>query len=186
MVNLETTMKDQKEEKRGGTTATTALFANNKVTFSNIGDSRTILFSSGGELIFETKDHIPNEEGEGKRIKAAGGEFYNIKGVIRMAVDGMLAMSRSLGDGEAHSAKIGIISEPDVISHNFKSGDIVMLASDGFWDKFPDSNKVAKSVIDLVKNKEKYSLDQISAFLVEDAESAKSKDDITILLIQKR
>ena len=51
-------------------------------------------------------------------------------------------MSRSIGDFNAQS--IGVISTPDVFSHQMQKEDLfVILASDGLWDWLPNDRVVS-------------------------------------------
>jgi serine/threonine protein phosphatase PrpC len=62
-------------------------------TICNLGDSRCIVgHYSKPDAIPLTIDHKPTDEEEVKRIQAAGGS------VVRRRVDGILAVSRALGD----------------------------------------------------------------------------------------
>lgn len=97
---------------------------------AHVGDSRALLVSAGfggSDAEFLTADHTPNgHPTEGSRIAAASGH------VINGRVNGILAVSRALGD---LSLKPAVISTPDVISlslaphHRF-----LVLATDGLWD----------------------------------------------------
>lgn len=117
-----------------GCTATTALFANNKVFVANAGDSRTVLGVKGiaKPLSF---DHKPQHDGERSRIVNAGGFVGSDR------VNGNLALSRALGDFDFKRDYFRIPEEqivtalPDVISHEITPDDeFVVLACDGIWD----------------------------------------------------
>ena len=73
-----------------GSTAVCAFIDKSNITIANLGDSRAILIAD--KIIFETKDHKPNDDIENSRINAAGYEVDNGR------VDDDLAMSRALGD----------------------------------------------------------------------------------------
>jgi len=83
------------------TNGTTAVFAITeilndgwKVIVSNLGDSRCILGNYSNDIArCITTDHKPTDEGESKRVVEAGGF------VAQKRVDGVLAVSRSIGDG---------------------------------------------------------------------------------------
>lgn len=62
-----------------------------KLIIGNIGDSRCLLLRDGGMQSL-TVDHKPTNESESKRIVSAGGHVSNGR------VDGVLAISRALGD----------------------------------------------------------------------------------------
>jgi len=116
-----------------GCTAVTVLIRNNKIYCANCGDSRACL-SSQGQAIPLSFDHKPCNEGELRRIKAAGGFVeYN-------RVNGTLALSRALGDFEfKKSSKCAeeqmVTACPEVISMNLNDNhEFIVLACDGIWD----------------------------------------------------
>ena len=80
-------------ESYAGCTATTMLITQNEIICANAGDSRTVL-SRGGKALPLSQDHKPDDMAERKRIYAAGGF------VEASRVNGMLALSRALGDFE--------------------------------------------------------------------------------------
>jgi len=76
-----------------GSTAVCALVFPDCIYIANCGDSRAVL-CHGGIPVASTKDHKPTDPEEKARIEAAGGM------VIGTRVQGILAVSRSLGDIE--------------------------------------------------------------------------------------
>ena len=96
---------------------------------ANSGDSRGILVSfspqNGIKIESLTRDHKPDIPEEKERILRAGGRVHAYKGNegenlgperVWLGTEDSpgLAMSRSIGDGQAHS--VGVISEPGKIS----------------------------------------------------------------------
>lgn len=128
-----------------GCTATTAIFAQNRIYCANAGDSRTVLGVKGiaKPLSF---DHKPQSEGERARICAAGGF------VEAGRVNGNLALSRAIGDFEfKRSASLPpeeqiVTVFPDVMEHDISPDDeFLILACDGIWDCM-DSQAVVEFV----------------------------------------
>lgn len=78
-------------ESAAGCTATVALITPMEIYCANAGDSRTVM-SEKGVAIDLSKDHKPDLIEEKNRIHKAGGE------VIEGRVNGMLALSRAMGD----------------------------------------------------------------------------------------
>lgn len=78
-----------------GCTAVAALLTRSSVTVVNVGDSR-VLKCRGGKCIPLTRDHKPESPRERRRIEAAGGTVVKMGPCYR--VDGMLNLSRALGD----------------------------------------------------------------------------------------
>ncbi|EKX36793.1 hypothetical protein GUITHDRAFT_145529 [Guillardia theta CCMP2712] len=76
-------------------------------------------------------DHKPSRPDEQERIIAAGGSIIKI-GVPR--VDGLLATSRSFGDGSLKTSNKAVIADPEYM----------IMASDGVWDVV--SNKQAVEI----------------------------------------
>ena len=62
---------------RSGSCAIVALLVEKKVFIVNVGDSRAIMSSDGGNYCVNLSlDHKPNDEIEQKRILANGGRVY--------------------------------------------------------------------------------------------------------------
>jgi serine/threonine protein phosphatase PrpC len=84
---------NQGEQSYAGCTATTCLITASEIYCANAGDSRTCL-SKGGQCVEMSTDHKPDDPEERKRI-------YNANGFVEDGrVNGMLALSRALGDFE--------------------------------------------------------------------------------------
>ncbi|MFS7981007.1 putative protein-serine/threonine phosphatase [Helianthus anomalus] len=111
-----------------GSTAVVALICVSHVIIANCGDSRAVLYR-GKEAIALSSDHKPNREDEYARIEAAGGRVIEWNGP---RVCGVLAMSRSIGDGYL---KPSIIPDPEVtFTPRARDDECLILASDGLWD----------------------------------------------------
>jgi serine/threonine protein phosphatase PrpC len=76
-----------------GCTANVIIIKEGILYCANAGDTRCCI-GNNGTLVKMSKDHKPDDDGEKKRIQAAGGE------VIEGRVDGNLNLSRALGDLE--------------------------------------------------------------------------------------
>merc|ERR1711879_924735 len=108
---------------------------------AHLGDSRAVM-SRGGSATRLTSmtDHKAMDPLEGKRVIEAGGQIINDR------VNGMLAMTRALGD---HVLKMPILPNdvvsnvPDITSTDLSSQDsFVILACDGLWDVINDQQAV--------------------------------------------
>jgi len=84
------------EKSFAGCTATVILITATEIYCANAGDSRTVL-SKGQKVVELSKDHKPDDELELKRIQNAGGFVEDSR------VNGILALSRALGDFEYKS-----------------------------------------------------------------------------------
>jgi serine/threonine protein phosphatase PrpC len=135
----------------GTTVSTAALVAGySKLVVSHVGDSRVVLGKLSAKrdrviAIDLAHDHKPDLPKEQARIAAKGGVVSitptdsngNPIGSSRVWRRGLrgpgLAMSRSLGDGVAHS--IGVSGDPDVTCIQLGFPDMfVIIASDGIWE----------------------------------------------------
>ncbi|MEW5299836.1 MAG: hypothetical protein WDW36_002811 [Sanguina aurantia] len=98
------------------------------------GDSRAVVQRSG-EAVPVTQDHKPDREDEAARVRAAGGKVVYAAGSYR--VNGMLAMSRAIGD---HFLRPYVIAEPEItVLHRSSQDEVLIIATDGLWDVFGNS-----------------------------------------------
>jgi len=127
-----------------GTTFTGVLiFSKEKVVYLiNLGDSRTVLFLD--RKIISSKDHKPSNPSEEERVGKAGGY------VSWNRVDGILAVSRALGDIDfkgiskykGREAKVSPV--PDVTEYPFSKDTKIIMASDGLFDKVEDNSMILR------------------------------------------
>ncbi|XP_025913564.1 protein phosphatase 1L isoform X1 [Apteryx rowi] len=124
----------------GGTTCLIALLSDKELTVANVGDSRGVLCDKDGNAIPLSHDHKPYQLKERKRIKRAGG-FISFNGSWR--VQGILAMSRSLGDYPLKNLNV-VIPDPDILTFDLDKlqPEFMILASDGLWDAFSNEEAV--------------------------------------------
>ena len=137
-----------------GTTSNILYFHGEKLWTACSGDSRAVLgrYSGGGKAkgqvvaVDLSRDHKPDIPEEKRRIEKAGGVVSHAgpKGLppSRVWVNGRvgLAMSRSIGDGEAKGH--GVIPDPEVketvlqppASKDADGDAFVIVASDGIWE----------------------------------------------------
>ncbi|KAK1790559.1 hypothetical protein P4O66_014021 [Electrophorus voltai] len=122
------------------TTCLVALLSDKELTVANVGDSRGVLCDKDGNAIPLSHDHKPYQLKERKRIKKAGG-FISFNGSWR--VQGILAMSRSLGDYPLKNLNV-LIPDPDVLTFDLDKlqPEFMILASDGLWDAFSNEEAV--------------------------------------------
>jgi serine/threonine protein phosphatase PrpC len=140
---------------------------------ANVGDAR-IVVGEGRRAIDLTVDHKPDLPGERDRIEAQGGRViaYDVA-----RVQGVLAMSRSLGDGPL---KPFVTAEPRVARGFFGRGDdVAVIACDGLWDVLTSEDAVriartASGPSDAAKLLEKAALDRGST------------DNITVIVLDLR
>jgi protein phosphatase PTC1 len=89
------------------------------------------LFSRNGKAIRLTYDHKGSDPSEKQRIKAAGGFVLNER------VNGMLAITRALGDAELKNYVSGSPYTAEIsIEKSYDS--FLIVACDGLWDVLSD------------------------------------------------
>lgn len=122
-----------------GTTAVIAYIAHDEKIQDTLyiawtGDSRAVLGRPNNTLLYETKDHKPDDSEERKLIEAKPGCFVTPKTKPSPArVNGVLGISRALGDRDLNkciSAEPAIVSVPLDPRHH----RLLILACDGIWD----------------------------------------------------
>jgi len=161
------------ENIKGGCTATVVLFNGDKGYVAHVGDTRLALIHEG-MLRRLTIDHRPSNKAEADAVRARGG-FIICFGGSQMRVNGMIAITRALGDKELGDA---LTCVPDVspVPFEFGSDDVLILACDGLWDQVPDEivqntvrnetdpHKAAEALRNLAFNKG--STDNISVMVI--------------------
>mmetsp|Transcript_35359 Transcript_35359/g.65971 ORF Transcript_35359/g.65971 Transcript_35359/m.65971 type:complete len:304 (+) Transcript_35359:98-1009(+) len=117
-----------------GCTAVVACITPKYIICSNAGDSRCVMGTAGTTKPL-SEDHKPTDEGEKKRVEAAGGT------VSWKRVDGDLAVSRAFGDFQYKKRpdlppqEQKVTCDPDITIHErTPSDDVLILACDGVWD----------------------------------------------------
>lgn len=130
-----------------GTTVVLGVIWNNVLFMANVGDSRSFLASKKGNHVIvrcTTDDHKPETREEKHRIESYGGIVMAQKdddgsdfGPNRVWNQEMtapgLAMSRSVGDGLAHS--LGVSATPDIVKHSQTPDDkFIVMCSDGVFE----------------------------------------------------
>ncbi|EST06040.2 Protein phosphatase 2C (PP2C)-like domain protein [Kalmanozyma brasiliensis GHG001] len=100
---------------------------------ANVGDARAVL-CRGGKAVRLTYDHKGSDAQEAKRITDAGGFVMNAR------VNGVLAVTRSLGDS---AMKEFVVGSPYTTETVLSSEDsFLIIACDGLWDVIEDQEAV--------------------------------------------
>lgn len=128
-----------------GATMALAVVSDTKILAANLGDARVLLIREDGTIKFSTKDHKPTIREEIDRILSVGGRIANER------VDGVLAISRSLGDFSIH----GVSYEPDIIVEDIdeENDKWIVICCDGVFDVVTNEDvgemsKIAKNAAD--------------------------------------
>ncbi|ODV75975.1 type 2C protein phosphatase PTC1 [Cyberlindnera jadinii NRRL Y-1542] len=135
---------------------------------ANVGDSRIVLFRSG-KAVRLTYDHKASDKLEIKRIEENGGL------IMKNRVNGMLAVTRSLGD---QFFKDLVIGNPYTTSLelDMETDKFIIIACDGLWDVISDqkaceliqgiedANVAAKTLVDYAM--EKQTTDNVTVMVI--------------------
>lgn len=118
---------------QAGCTANVILIADSMIYCCNSGDARSVL-SDKGKAVDLSRDHKPDLPAERSRVIAAGHMVEDGR------VDGIIAISRAIGDWEYKNAniepeKMAVSAFPDISKTPLtKDIDFVLCACDGIWD----------------------------------------------------
>jgi len=159
---------------RGGATATTAYLCKGRIWVANVGDCRAVI-CQGGQAVALTHDHRPDCAVEREAVERRGGE------IVRERVQGILGVSRALGDRELKSY---ITAEPSVFCGTIsESSEFLILGTDGLWDHV--DNQEAVEFVRLTLSQKK-GIHAACRGLVELARANRSRDDISVLVVELR
>ncbi|ODN73750.1 hypothetical protein L202_07286 [Cryptococcus amylolentus CBS 6039] len=135
---------------------------------ANVGDARGVL-SRGGKAVRLTYDHKGSDASEAKRITDAGGFVMNNR------VNGVLAVTRSLGDA---SMKEFVVGSPYTTETTLDDTDeFLIVACDGLWDVCSD-----QEAVDLIQNVQ--DPQEASRRLLEHAMGNFSTDNLSVLVVK--
>jgi serine/threonine protein phosphatase PrpC len=152
---------DSREEYTGmGTTVVAALCSENMLTIGSAGDSRCYLFRNGELSRLTTDDSWVSAAWAEGILSSEEIERHPLRNVITKAV------------GAKESLEIS------VVEHQFQSGDIAMLCSDGLHGMIND-----KQIREVLASSSD-SLEQATTRLVGAANEAGGKDNVTVLLLR--
>ncbi|KAG7266347.1 hypothetical protein CRUP_017706, partial [Coryphaenoides rupestris] len=110
------------------TTCLVALLSDRELTVANVGDSRGVLCDKDGNAVALSHDHKP---------------WFHQLSNGSWRVQGILAMSRSLGDYPLKNLNV-VIPDPDIVTFDLDKlqPEFMILASDGLWDAFSNEEAV--------------------------------------------
>ena len=164
--------------KKSGTTGVVALLRDSMIYLAWLGDSVATLVREGTTVKI-MDSHKPDRADEKARIEGLGGTVI-YWGAWR--VNGQLAVSRAIGDGEY---KPLVTAQPDVttIQRN-GTEDFIIVACDGLWDTV-SSEEVTDLVYKHLRTNQASGgdLENLSAKLATVAKEKGSSDNITIVVV---
>lgn len=192
-----------------GTTSVYCFLSNNHLVCANAGDSRAMLCSyvnGHWQATQLSRDHKPDEPDEAARVRRSNGRIEQSRLQPGMAMPGLrtqagmfygpkrvwlknkqvpgLAMTRSIGDMAATS--VGVTAKPEITYFpNLSSNDkILVVASDGLWDRFSNHEIMMTIVNGFYQNRD---AEGAIAFLMRESVERWTReqgmvDDITIVI----
>lgn len=135
---------------------------------ANAGDARAVL-CRGGKAVRLTYDHKGADRQEAKRIQDAGGFVLNNR------VNGVLAVTRSLGDSSMKDFVVGApYTSETVLSQN---DEFLILACDGLWDVATD-----QKAVDLIRDE--MDCESAAGVLMDYAIEEGTRDNVTVLIVR--
>ncbi len=174
-----------------GCTANVVLITKTEFYCANAGDTRCVISKKSKSKDLSI-DHKPDNPGEKRRIERANGF------VEESRVNGMLALSRALGDFEYKNNPIFKVQDqivspmPEIMVEKITSDiDFMIVACDGIWDCMSSQEAVTFVAQNLTKKKRSSELqnligDMFEKNLAKDAASAAGIgcDNMTCIVIE--
>ncbi|KAG8744490.1 Protein phosphatase 2C 1 [Ceratobasidium sp. 414] len=137
---------------------------------ANAGDARGVLCRAG-KAVRLTYDHKGSDKQEAKRIVDAGGFVLNNR------VNGVLAVTRSLGDS---AMKEFVVGSPYTTETELSDEDeFVIFACDGLWDVADD-----QAAVDIVRKAAPISAQEAAKALLDHALASFSMDNVSVLVVR--
>ncbi len=122
-----------------GCSATTCILMDDILHVANVGNVKAALIKDDGSFQTLTEDHTPANKKEKHRIKASGDIHKCSKTVW---VNGVVMTTRGLGNHGDPILKSSIINVPAVCCIPLADGQIILVASYGFWQVFDENEAV--------------------------------------------
>ena len=129
-----------------GCTSCVVLITKDTIYCANAGDSRACLATKKGKVIELSHDHKPDNEGEMKRVKAAGGFVEDGR------VQGVIAVSRAIGDWEYKNPKLLAELEGKKRKSLKKKKNEEDVKSPGIKQSYPGEGKVYRNIEEAKKH----------------------------------
>ncbi|KAG8717372.1 Protein phosphatase 2C 1 [Ceratobasidium sp. 394] len=137
---------------------------------ANVGDARGVLCRAG-KAVRLTYDHKGSDKQEAKRIVDAGGFVLNNR------VNGVLAVTRSLGDS---AMKEFVVGSPYTTETELSDDDeFIILACDGLWDVVDD-----QAAVDIVRKSAPSSAQDAAKALLDHALANFSMDNVSVVCVR--
>ena len=169
---------------RSGSTAIAALVTPRHLIVANCGDSRCILVRRG-DVVEMSDDHKPYNEGEQRRIVAAGGT------VTMRRVNGDLAVSRALGDFvykhtptlPPESQQVSAEPEIRVVERSPGLDQYLLLACDGVWDVMTNEEAGGWILSQAAGSSHSFTPTDLAAGLIDECLQRGSRDNMSAVVV---
>lgn len=160
-----------------GSTAIVILKRKEKLWVANCGDSRALMNIGSSNFIQLTFDHKPERPDEYARIIASGGFVGRAYRGDVLRVNGILGVSRSIGDLKLHPHVSWV---PEIHEHTItETNDFIIMATDGFWDSVSNKEAIEMLYSGLVEDNYK----SVIRTLITTAREKGSTDNISIIIV---
>mmetsp|Transcript_28970 Transcript_28970/g.72803 ORF Transcript_28970/g.72803 Transcript_28970/m.72803 type:complete len:310 (+) Transcript_28970:157-1086(+) len=197
---IATDLKFLEKMEDSGATAVVALIhaPTGKLWTAHCGDSRCVLSANNGVAFQLTEDHKPTADEERARIEAAGHDIIaethlvNGKREKFYRIDGIIAVSRSIGDGDFKDNTSkgpegqAITCVPDIGERQIEPTDeFLLIACDGLFDVMSNEDAItfAANILRRTDDVSESKLKQVAQQLTRHAVSLGSNDNVTALIV---
>lgn len=139
---------------------------------SNVGDLRIVLYRNGQPFRL-TYDHKATDVNEINRVRDSGGL------IMKNRVNGVLAVTRSLGDSYMKDLVIG---KPfTTVTEITKEDEFMILACDGVWDVISDM-KACEFVADIIRKggETQVAAKKLCQFAIDNS----TTDNVTVMIVK--
>ncbi|CAD6188180.1 unnamed protein product [Caenorhabditis auriculariae] len=171
------TVRSEKEQWRGGTTAVVLAVSEDELAFAWLGDSPGYLMSPS-KLEKITRNHSPSDPDEARRVEEAGGQLLFIQGEMR--VNGVLNLTRALGDV---SGRPMISNEPELKTvKREKDQYMAVLACDGITDVF-STEEILRLIETFIANNDLEDYYELAMYICRQAVDRGSADNVTVIVV---
>lgn len=157
-------------EESGSTMEFIVLNSNGHTIVSHLGDSKTVIYGTNGEVFYENIEQRPSLRSEVERLRE---EKVTIR---KMRTAGILAMTRSLGDVQVKG--VSHVPTNDILDLDLTSdtNKWIVIGCDGVWDEME-----LKSVGELLKKAN--NAQEAATFIRDEALERNSSDNISVLVV---
>lgn len=179
-----------------GTTMSALAIHGRTLLCANVGDSRIVLGTMQGDRLLAiamTTDHLPNDEGERRRVEKAGGrvECWSPGGIdagpprvwLKERRLPGLAVTRVIGDSILEGI---VIPQPELTTHKLVQEDrFAVVATDGIWSVMSNLQ-----VVEFVAERDHLPAQIVAELLVRHAaelwfeDESGGIDDITAIIVR--